>query len=43
MGAQIGNRAFYDQVVRVGKRWVEHSSYSLIITTLPNEAGLPNE
>jgi hypothetical protein len=43
MGAQIVILTFYDQVVKVRKGWVEQEFVLLIITALPNKAGLPNE
>jgi len=35
--------AFYDQVVKVEKGWVEQEFVLLIISALPNETGLPNQ
>jgi hypothetical protein len=34
---------FYEQVVKVGKGWVEQEFVLLIMAALPNKAGLPNE
>jgi len=34
---------FYDQVVKVEKRWVEQEFVLLIIAAFPSKAGLPNE
>jgi len=34
---------FYEQVVKVGKGWVEQELVLLIMAALPNKAGLPNE
>jgi hypothetical protein len=34
---------FYDQLVKVEKGWVEQEFVLLIISSLSNETGLPNE
>jgi hypothetical protein len=35
--------AFYDQVVKGEKGWMEQEFVLLIVAALPSEAGLPNE
>jgi hypothetical protein len=43
VGALIVIWTFSDQVVKVEKGWVEQEFVLLIISSLPNETGLPNE
>jgi hypothetical protein len=43
VGAQIVIWTFYDQVVKVEKRWVVQEFMLLIIAALPNVTGLPSE
>jgi hypothetical protein len=39
VGAHIVTWTFYDQEVKVEKRWVEQEFVLLIIATLPSESG----